>query len=123
MTDLQPWLRGDLIMSGFGLLVIDRTYALWVVSVKARRILAKRSLKNDPKTIQQWSIEWIERDYGLVQGMILLGAYLALGLMQTVKPELILNEAGRAGFALIGFVVSILSSTLNSFLEKLDARP
>jgi hypothetical protein len=110
-------------MTGFGLLVIDRTYALWVVSVKARRILAKRSLKNDPMTIQQWSIEWIERDYGFVQGVILLGAYLALGLMQTVKPELILNEAGRAGFALIGFVVSVLSSTLNSFLEKLDARP
>jgi hypothetical protein len=123
MTDLQPWLRGDLIMTGFGLLVIDRTYALWVVSVKARRILAKRSLKNDPMTIQQWSIEWIERDYGLVQAVILLGAYLALGLMQTVKPELILNEAGRAGFALIGFAVSVLSSTLNSFIEKLDARP
>lgn len=123
MTDLQPWLRGDLIMTGFGLLVIDRTYALWVVSVKARRILAKRGQKNDPMTLQQWSIEWIERDYGFVQGMILLGAYLALGLMQTVKPELILNEAGRAGFALIGFVVSVLSSTLNSFIEKLDARP
>jgi len=123
MTDLPALLREDLIMTGFGLLVIDRTYALWVVSVKARRILAKRSQKNDPPTLQQLSIEWIERDYGFVQAAILLGSYIALGLMQTVKPELILNEVGRVGFALIGFVVSILSSTLNSFLEKLDARP
>jgi hypothetical protein len=69
------------------------------------------------------AIEWIERDYGFVQAIILLFSYLVLGLLQTVQPGLIQNEAGRAAFALIGFLVSVTSSSLNGWIEKLDAKP
>ncbi len=122
MSDLSPLTREYLIVIGFGLLVADRTFALWVVSVKARRILNKRRDKGDASNIQLRAIEWIEKDFLFVLAVILLLSWLVLGLLQTVQPGLILNEVGRSGFALIGFIVSVSSSILNGFIEKLDAK-
>lgn len=123
MSGLSPIIQQNLIITGFVLFVIDRTLGLWVVSLKARRILAKRVSKNDPDTVSQRAIKWIEADYGFVQAAILLLAYVFLGILQTVQPDFIVNDVGKAGIAFIGFFVSLLSTTLNSFIEKLDAKP
>ena len=110
-------------MTVFVFVMVDRIFALWVVSVKARRILNRRRGKGDTRNLQHRAIEVIERDYGFIQAVILLLSYLFLGLLLIVQRAFILNEIGKVGFAFFGFLVSMSVSMLNGFIENLDAKP
>jgi hypothetical protein len=122
MTDAEFVTNGHLVITGFLMLIIDRTAALHVASRKANRVLTKKVTPAEPQTLQIRVLQWLQNGYWLAQAIIFLAAFWVLGLLQIINPKLIQDEVGKITFASVVFLVSFGCSVLNAMIEDLDRR-
>ena len=122
MTAAELLSRDNLVITGFMLLIIDRTAVLHVASRKADRVLTRKVTAATPRTLQIRVLQTLQNSYWLAQAIIILVAFWVLGLLQIASPKLIHDEVGKIAFASVGFLVSFGCSIMNSMIEDLDRR-
>ena len=116
---LAPLTHEMLVLTGFLLLIVDRTYALTAIRIKAQRILKKRPPDVD---FERKLLSFFIAEIPLIVCGITLISFLVLGLMQVLYRDGLSNDVGRAVFGAISFVVSVGGSSLNVCLERIDLR-
>ena len=118
MTDLA---KDNLFITAFLLLVLDRLAVLYVVKVKAEKVLAKNpTTTNGRRKFQKQALEILDADYWLILAIALLAAFGLLGWMQIDDREIISNDIGRVLFAGMSFLLSIAGTMMNLCVERLS---
>lgn len=109
--------REMLIVTVFLLLILDRSFALFAIKIKATRILRKRG-----QGIERFVLEVFTKEFLIISAgtlLIFLGLLLSL---QVWERQTLSNDVGRAVFAGFGFLLAAAGTLLNVCIERLDLK-
>lgn len=108
-----------LIIMAFLLLVADRSFVLASIRVKAEKTLVKHQADG---SFEQRILDKFVKDFQTLAMGILLLSFGLLGMMQIIQKEILANDIGRAGFAVFGFLLSVVGTLLNLLIERVELR-
>ncbi len=112
--------KENLIISAFLLLILDRVGVLFVIKLKGLRALRKAPGQGGRRRVPSQMLEALDQEFVFMIACLAVLTLLVLCEMQTLQPELLVNDVGRLVFAGIGFVLSVTGTAMNVCLEMLD---
>lgn len=108
-----------LLISVFILIILDKTYALYNLNIKALRIIIKT-----PKTdcFERKLLVMYTENYLTIFMVIYLICTATMMLIQVLNKETFATNLGKAVYAFLGFLLSMFATSISICTERLDLK-